>query len=502
MSQVSDLNSPTNPLIAPPMDDNIALRRILATLNQNTVASIAGGESEGSPASTNPVLVAGKDTLGNVRTIAVGTDGKLQISLVASDIQIGAVEIKNGTTEDRVVVNPSGEMSVKEDQVRTLLGTTNTSLAAIQASEAAINTAIGAQADAVATSDTGTFSLISLFKRALETLTTISGRVLVSLGAGATDGTTQRVVVASDQTVPVSATSLPLPAGAATSALQGTGNTSLSSIDTKTPSLGQALMAASTPVTIASNQTTVPVSLSSVPLATGAATEAKQDTGNTSLASIDTKLTSQATAANQTAQATLTGAVNETAPATDTASSGLNGRLQRIAQRLTSLIGLFPTAIGQTTKAGSLSVTLASDQDNATATNQTTLNTRVGDLTETAPASDTASSGLNGRLQRIAQNLTSFYNASILTSAGQGQVTTNSTGSTYQALGSNTCKACMIQNYTAYDVEVQQGGAGSSVVIPSDTALTFTGITNTSTLGVRRVDQSNTQITLSFRYVN
>lgn len=33
------------------------------------------------------------------------------------------------------------------------------------------------------------------------------------------------------------------------------------------------------------------------------------------------------------------GAVNETAPATDTAASGLNGRLQRIAQRLTSLLG-------------------------------------------------------------------------------------------------------------------------------------------------------------------
>lgn len=41
-------------------------------------------------------------------------------------------------------------------------------------------------------------------------------------------------------------------------------------------------------------------------------------------------------------------------------------------------------------------------------TNQTTLNTRVGDLTETAPASDTASSGLNGRLQRIAQRISTF----------------------------------------------------------------------------------------------
>ena len=36
------------------------------------------------------------------------------------------------------------------------------------------------------------------------------------------------------------------------------------------------------------------------------------------------------------------GILTETAPATDTASSGLNGRLQRIAQRLTSLIALLP----------------------------------------------------------------------------------------------------------------------------------------------------------------
>lgn len=40
------------------------------------------------------------------------------------------------------------------------------------------------------------------------------------------------------------------------------------------------------------------------------------------------------------------GSVTETAPATDTASSGLNGRLQRLAQRITSLIELMPTALG------------------------------------------------------------------------------------------------------------------------------------------------------------
>lgn len=56
------------------------------------------------------------------------------------------------------------------------------------------------------------------------------------------------------------------------------------------------------------------------------------------------------------------GIVTETAPASDTASSGLNGRLQRIAQRLTSLIALVPASLGQKAMSASLAVVLASDQ--------------------------------------------------------------------------------------------------------------------------------------------
>lgn len=52
------------------------------------------------------------------------------------------------------------------------------------------------------------------------------------------------------------------------------------------------------------------------------------------------------------------GALAETAPTTDIASSGLNGRLQRIAQRITSMIALFTA--GRTTQAASLSVVQAS----------------------------------------------------------------------------------------------------------------------------------------------
>lgn len=67
---------------------------------------------------------------------------------------------------------------------------------------------------------------------------------------------------ASATTQPISAAALPLPVGASTSALQTSGNSSLSSIDTKTPALGQTTMAGSSPVVIASNQSAVPVSQS------------------------------------------------------------------------------------------------------------------------------------------------------------------------------------------------------------------------------------------------
>lgn len=68
-----------------------------------------------------------------------------------------------------------------------------------------------------------------------------------------------------------------------------------------------------------------------------------------------------ASAANQVTTNDRVGALTETAPASDTASSGLNGRLQRIAQRLTSLIALLPASLGAKTSANSLAVALATD---------------------------------------------------------------------------------------------------------------------------------------------
>lgn len=104
-----------------------------------------------------------------------------------------------------------------------------------------------------------------------------------------------------------------LPTGASTSSLQTSGNASLTSIDGKTPALGQALAAASVPVVLTASQLTTLTPLTSVTvtqatgtnlhtvvdsgsitvtssgLPTGASTSALQTSGNASLASIDTK---------------------------------------------------------------------------------------------------------------------------------------------------------------------------------------------------------------------
>lgn len=138
---------------------------------------------------------------------------------------------------------------------------------------------------------------------------TVSGTInLGSLGGAATESTlsdlnskipngllvtSNRLLVdGSGVTQPISATSLPLPTGAATSANQSTGNSYLLSVDTKLPS---GLTVTSNKLLVDGSGVTQPISATSLPLPTGAATSANQVTSNASLASIDSKLTSPIT---------------------------------------------------------------------------------------------------------------------------------------------------------------------------------------------------------------
>lgn len=117
--------------------------------------------------------------------------------------------------------------------------------------EADLSAALGATADASASTDTGAFSLIALIKRLLAKFTS---QLPASLGQKAM-AASMAVVVANDQTaVPISAASLPLPTGAAS-------ETTLAAASAKLPAtLGQKVMANALAVSIASDQSAVTTS--------------------------------------------------------------------------------------------------------------------------------------------------------------------------------------------------------------------------------------------------
>ncbi|HUU35440.1 MAG TPA: hypothetical protein VMW48_15350, partial [Vicinamibacterales bacterium] len=89
-------------------------------------------------------------------------------------------------------------------------------------------------------------------------LTVDSPQLPAALGS-AVSAASLPVVVASDQVLPVSAASLPLPTGAASEATLAT-RAADATITARLGVLGQATMAASAPVVLASNQSAVPVS--------------------------------------------------------------------------------------------------------------------------------------------------------------------------------------------------------------------------------------------------
>jgi len=118
-------------------------------------------------------------------------------------------------------------------------------------------------------------------------------------------------------------TSSVLPTGAATAARQDTGNTSVGSIDTKTPALGQALAAASVPVVLTAAQVTTltpPAAITNYALETGgnlAALIAKDFATQTTLSALNTKIPSAAALSDATG--------NPTTPIIGSALMGFNG---------------------------------------------------------------------------------------------------------------------------------------------------------------------------------
>ena len=75
-------------------------------------------------------------------------------------------------------------------------------------------------------------------------------------------------------------------------------------------------------------------------------------------------------------------------------------------------------------------------------------------------------------------------------------LTTAATGANYTAFSSQVCQSLDIVNTSSVAIEYRRGGAGNAMTILSGSSRLVVGITDANQIGVRRVDQSNTQITI------
>lgn len=285
---------------------------------------------------------------------------KVFVYQVATD----AVEAGSTTT----VINASAHLAKAGDVIRFTSGALNE--IETKVIETATNSITVADTFSVAPTAADTFQIL----RPRWANVNAAGELPISLAAAPIQFVLDSVDTEVEEDTGTPGNSIPLPVkvlDAAGLVPDFATQTTLAAVNTKLPAQGQALMAASVPVVIASNQSAVPVSgpltdvqlrATAVPVS-GPLTDTQLRASAVPISAAALPLPSgAATQATLASVETEIGGLTESAPVTDTASSGLNGRLQRIAQRLTSLIALIPLSLGQKNMAGSFAVTIANDQ--------------------------------------------------------------------------------------------------------------------------------------------
>lgn len=151
----------------------------------------------------------------------------------------------------------------------------------------------------------------------------------------------------------------------------------------------------------------------------------------------------------------------------------------------------------------------------------TETNSRVGPTNEAAAASDTATSGLNGLVKRLLQRVTTVIDrlptlgakpvtgsiavAPTLPSATTVTITSLQTaaiGANFVTFSSVECSSLEIFNNTGTAIEYRRGGTGTTFPILSGTSRIIIGLSNANQISLRRVDQSNTQVTVNVEVFN
>lgn len=190
------------------------------------------------------------------------------VTLTASDIEIGAVELKDGSTDTRAKIRTDDPAPTDEGLVVRNIpsGTQDVAVTNFPATQpiSAVSLPLptGAATEATLATRASEATIATL-------LTEAEFEARINTQGQKPMATSTPVVVASDQsTIPISAASLPLPSGAATEATlatrasEATAATLLTEaeFEARINTQGQKPMANSTPVVIASDQSAIPVS--------------------------------------------------------------------------------------------------------------------------------------------------------------------------------------------------------------------------------------------------
>ena len=281
---------------------------------------------------------------------------------------------------------------------------------------------------------------------------------------------------------PVSITSLPLPNGSSTSALQTTGNNKLDSIDIKTPALGQALVSNSTPVVLPASQI---VALTPIAAITGFNLESTQQLIKAKTDNLDVLLSTRLKATD-----VLTGVVNvgSVTSITNALPAGNNNIGDVDIVTLPALVAgtaiIGKVGIDQSVPGTSNKVNIGSDgqvSTNGTIFNFSTLNSTTTQLLAGATYTGTIESIINQQAYSLL-----FFSDQNATITIRQFINVNGTGiisniSFNYIANSTNFSISKVANGNFIQVLVQNTGASATTALQLDTA--FGTIPSSTILG-------------------
>lgn len=87
-----------------------------------------------------------------------------------------------------------------------------------------------------------------------------------------------------------------------------------------------------------------------------------------------------------------------------------------------------------------------------------------------------------------------------MASGGFATKQTAATGTNWTAFDSQDCTRLLVNNQTGTAIELRQGGPGAAFPLATTQMVEILGITNANQIEIRRVDTSNTQVTVAARW--